>query len=212
MRLAELASQTGYQKRRYYGGGKPSVANPRYFERQFIATHPNTHWVSDTAYKGYMKAGYTYASSDSRIDRHRVGYSVGRVTLRCRRSPTRFTGQSAITFSMTLWTHAVQPACPDQSVQQCTAFATVIGAEEQDVLSPQTDHPQGIFGDVVIRFRQVIFRIVRQREPLIKGICERFRQLGVARQRIHFLPQPTFQFIQQGFCSQLTLCQSLFCR
>nr|WP_234054392.1 IS3 family transposase [Yersinia ruckeri] len=40
MRLAELASQTGYRKRRYYGGGKTSVANPNYLERQFIVPTP----------------------------------------------------------------------------------------------------------------------------------------------------------------------------
>ena len=45
MRLAELASQNGYRKRHYYGGGKPSVASPNYLERQFTVPNPNTHWA-----------------------------------------------------------------------------------------------------------------------------------------------------------------------
>ncbi len=35
-RVTEERSQTGYRKRRYYGGGMPSVASPNYLERQFI--------------------------------------------------------------------------------------------------------------------------------------------------------------------------------
>lgn len=57
MRLAELASQTGYRMRRYYGGRKPLVANPNYLERQFVVTTPNINWVSDKTYKGRMTVG-----------------------------------------------------------------------------------------------------------------------------------------------------------
>ena len=71
---------------------------------------------------------------------------------------------------------SVQFARPDQAVQQRSALTTMVRAEEQVVFTPQTDHPQSILRDVVIRFRPAVICVVRQRLPLVQGISERFRQ------------------------------------
>ncbi|TCQ87612.1 helix-turn-helix protein [Rahnella sp. JUb53] len=67
MRLAELASQTGYRKRRYYDGGKPSFASPNYLERQFVVPTPNTHWVSDMTYSVPGVQGEHGRSNEPRV-------------------------------------------------------------------------------------------------------------------------------------------------
>ncbi|MNV08413.1 hypothetical protein D3C71_988770 [compost metagenome] len=69
----------------------------------------------------------------------------------------------------------------------------MVRTEEQPVFTTQTDHPQGIFSDVVICFRPAIFCIVRQGRPLVQGVCERLRQLRVSRQGFHLFTQPAFQ-------------------
>ncbi|VDR28246.1 Uncharacterised protein [Raoultella terrigena] len=50
------------------------------------------------------------------------------------------------------WIDSVQFARPDKAVQQRAALTTMVRAEEQIVFTPQTDHPQSILRDVVIRF------------------------------------------------------------
>ena len=77
MRLAELASQTGYRKRRYYGGGKPSVASPNYLERQFIVPTPNTHWVSDMTYIRTHECWLYLAVVLDLFSRRVIGWSMG---------------------------------------------------------------------------------------------------------------------------------------
>lgn len=57
-------------------------------------------------------------------------------------------------------------ARPVQAVQQCCPLTILVRAEEQDVFTTPTDHPQGIFGDVLICvgsaivdfFNQSVFR------------------------------------------------------
>lgn len=83
----------------------------------------------------------------------------------------------------------IQPARPDQSVQQGSALTTVVAAEEDKILFPKTDGTKGSFGSVVIRLCQAIFTVVAQRIPLVQDISERFAQTGLFRQRlIFFLP------------------------
>ncbi len=77
MRLAELASRTGYRKRRYYGGGKPSVASPNYLERQFIVPTPNRHWVSDTIYIRAHEGWLYLAVVLDLFSRRVIGWSMG---------------------------------------------------------------------------------------------------------------------------------------
>ncbi|ENB05569.1 hypothetical protein EC2875150_4896, partial [Escherichia coli 2875150] len=54
----------------------------------------------------------------------------------------------------------------------------MIRTEEQVVFAAQTDHPQRIFSDVIVRLSPAIICIVRQRQPLVQGVCERFRQFS----------------------------------
>ncbi len=74
------------------------------------------------------------------------------------------------------WLHSVQFARPDQAVQQRSPLSSMIRTEEQVVFAAQTDHPQRIFSDVIVRLSPAIICIVRQRRPLVQGVCERFRQ------------------------------------
>ena len=74
------------------------------------------------------------------------------------------------------WLHSVQFARPDQAVQQRSPLSSMILTEEQVVFAAQTDHPQRIFSDVIVRLSPAIICIVRQRRPLVQGVCERFRQ------------------------------------
>lgn len=73
----------------------------------------------------------------------------------------------------------IQPARPDQSVQQGSALTTVVAAEEDKILFPKTDGTKGSFGSVVIRLCQAIFTVVAQRIPLVQDISERFAQTGL---------------------------------
>lgn len=82
----------------------------------------------------------------------------------------------------------IQPARPDQSVQQGSALTTVVAAEEDKILFPKTDGTKGSFGSVVIRLCRAIFTVVAQRIPLVQDISERFAQTGLFRQRLIFLP------------------------
>lgn len=77
MRLAELASQTGYRKRRYYGGGKPSFVSPNYLERQFVVPTPNTHWVSDMTYIRTHEGWLYLAVVLDLFSRRVIGWSMG---------------------------------------------------------------------------------------------------------------------------------------
>lgn len=78
MRFAVLVSQTGYRKRRYYSGGKPSVASPNYLERQFIVPTPNTHWVSDMTYIRTHEGWLYLAVVLDLFSRRVIGWSMGR--------------------------------------------------------------------------------------------------------------------------------------
>ena len=106
----------------------------------------------------------------------------------------------------------IQPARPDQSVQQGSALTTVVAAEEDKILFPKTDGTKGSFGSVVIRLCQAIFTVVAQRIPLVQYISERFAQTGLFRQRLIFFYQPFMQRCQQWFALRLSGCQTLFCR
>ncbi len=61
------------------------------------------------------------------------------------------------------WLHSVQFARPDQAVQQRSPLSSMIRTEEQVVFAAQTDHPQRIFSDVIVRLSPAIICIVRQR-------------------------------------------------
>jgi putative transposase len=50
MRSAGLRSQTGYGKRKWKGGGVPSVVAPNHLQRQFDVLEPNRVWVTDITY------------------------------------------------------------------------------------------------------------------------------------------------------------------
>lgn len=67
----------------------------------------------------------------------------------------------------------VQPACPDQTIQQSTMLAAVFATEEDKFLIPKTDDTKGAFGCVVIRLCQTIITVVAQRILLVQGISER---------------------------------------
>lgn len=89
-------------------------------------------------------------------------YPVGRVIRRSRCSLNRLPGQSA----MPSGTWRVAFARPVQAVQQCCPLTILVRAEEQDVFTTSADHPEGIFGDVLICvgpaivdfFNQSVFR------------------------------------------------------
>ncbi|MBU9843473.1 DDE-type integrase/transposase/recombinase, partial [Rahnella ecdela] len=69
--------QTGYRKRRYYGGGKPSFASPNYLERQFVVPTPNTHWVSDMTYIRTHEGWLYLAVVLDLFSRRVIGWSMG---------------------------------------------------------------------------------------------------------------------------------------
>jgi putative transposase len=50
MRSSGLRSQTGYRKRKWRGGGVPSVVAPNHLQRQFDVLEPNRFWVTDKTY------------------------------------------------------------------------------------------------------------------------------------------------------------------
>lgn len=50
MRSAGLRSQTGYGKRKWKGGGAPSVVAPNHLQRQFDVLEANRVWVTDITY------------------------------------------------------------------------------------------------------------------------------------------------------------------
>jgi hypothetical protein len=72
----------------------------------------------------------------------------------------------------------IEPARPDQTIQQGSALTAVVAAEEDKILFPKTDGTKGSFGSVVIRLCQAIITVVAQRIPLVQGISERFAQTG----------------------------------
>ena len=60
MRTAGLRSQTGYGKRKWQGGGAPSVVAPNHLQRQFDVLEPNKVWLTDIPTFEPMKAGCTW--------------------------------------------------------------------------------------------------------------------------------------------------------
>ena len=75
-----------------------------------------------------------------------------------------------------LWIYPIQFARSEQRVQQRAALTTMVRAEEQEVFTTQTNHPQGIFSNVVICFSPAVICIIRQGRPLVQHIRERFCQ------------------------------------
>ncbi len=73
--------------------------------------------------------------------------------------------------------HTVQFARPDKSCTATAPLTTMIRAEEQPVLSPQTHQPQRVLGDVIIHLNPAIFCIAGQCRPLVQRIRERLYQL-----------------------------------
>lgn len=104
----------------------------------------------------------------------------------------------------------MQFARPDQAVQQSSPLTTMVRSEEQEVFTTQTNHPQGIFSDIIVCFGLAIVCIVCQYRPLVQGVREYLRQLRVPRQSFHLFTQPDFQCIQQRFRFHLTFSKVLF--
>lgn len=46
---------------------------------------------------------------------------------------------------------AIEPASPDQTIQQGSSLTAVVAAEEDKILFPKADSTKGSFGSVVIR-------------------------------------------------------------
>ncbi len=72
------------------------------------------------------------------------------------------------------WLHSVHFARPDQAVQQRSPLSSMIRTEEQVVFAAQTDHPQRIFSDVIVRLSPAIICIVRQRLHWFRAYANAF--------------------------------------
>ena len=91
------------------------------------------------------------------------------------------------------WIDTVQTARSDQSVQQCTTFATMIAPEEDVVFLSQADGAKRPLRGVIVGFRQTVTAVVTQGIPLVQGIRERLSQPGFFRQCRTFLHHPLMQ-------------------
>lgn len=68
---------------------------------------------------------------------------------------------------------AIQPACSDKTIQQCSTYTTMIAAEEDVVFIAKTDRSQRALSCVIIRLCKAIIVVVAQRIPLVQSISER---------------------------------------
>lgn len=76
MRSAGLRSQTGYGKRKWKGGGVPSVVAANHLQRQFDVLEPNKVWVTDITYIRTYEGSLYRAVILDLFSRQVVGWSM----------------------------------------------------------------------------------------------------------------------------------------
>ncbi|MHA1066712.1 hypothetical protein ACR9GP_22785 [Enterobacter ludwigii] len=86
-----------------------------------------------------------------------------------------------------------------QAVQQRSAFTTMFRADEQELLTTQTGHPQGIFSVVIFCFNPAIMCIVPPVPPTGSVHAQTFLQALSVTTDFHHLPQLAFQGFSNGF-------------
>jgi putative transposase len=77
MKAEGLRSQTGYAKRKWKGGTKPSVVAPNHLQRQFDVEEPNRVWVTDITYIRTYEGWLYLATVLDLFSRQVVGWSMG---------------------------------------------------------------------------------------------------------------------------------------
>lgn len=76
MKAEGLKAQVGYGRRPNHYGGKPSAVAPNHLDRQFEATKPNTHWVTDITYLRTHEGWLYLAVVIDLFSRQVVGWSM----------------------------------------------------------------------------------------------------------------------------------------
>lgn len=76
MRADGIRSQTGYAKRKYKNGGRPSVVAPNHLQREFDVTEPNKVWVTDITYLRTYEGWLYLAVVLDLFSRQVIGWSM----------------------------------------------------------------------------------------------------------------------------------------
>ena len=94
---------------------------------------------------------------------------------------------------------AIETCRADQRVEDRGPPAAGVGAQEQPILGPELQRPNGIFRGVVRDFQSTIIDIARQRVPSPAGVANGTGELALAGNELQLLVEPEFQCIEPGF-------------
>src|SRR5204863_4535893 len=93
---------------------------------------------------------------------------------------------------------AVEACRANERVEDRGPIAASVGAQEQPVLGPELQGPNGILGGVVGDLQSAIIDVARQRVPSRAGVADGTGEIALAGNELELFVEPQFQLIEPG--------------